>query len=314
MTGNSTEGISKDEVALYDRQIRLWGVEAQTRLCRASVCVIGVNTATLELSKNLVLSGMGHIGLCDPRAIDITDLETQYYFSADDMGKQRDAVLAERVAMLNPLVSVEAVDIGQPQWADKYDLVVAVGNIEGLPGMHAVNAMCRDAGKPFIGADAFGLFGYIFADCLDSHEYVEEEAKGAAGDTVRHVRCAAYKPLDQSCSAALNSTNLKRALRRYPPLVFICQALTSRSDNHGGTLDDTELGAMVKQCLDGRGVPDGMVDEELISWGTEFVPCASVVGGTLAQEVLKVITGKDMPINNWFIYDALNGDGIQCNI
>ncbi|KAJ1783919.1 E1 ubiquitin-activating protein aos1, partial [Coemansia sp. RSA 2399] len=299
MAKNSTEGISKEEVALYDRQIRLWGVEAQTRLRKASICIIGVNTATLELSKNLVLSGLGHIGLCDPRAIDATDLETHYYFGADDVGKPKDAVLAERVALLNPLVNIEATSVGEPQWADKYDLVVAVGNVEGLPGMHQVNAMCRDAGKPFVGAGAFGLFGYIFADCLDAHEYVEEEVKDA-GETHRHIRCAAYKRLDQSCSAALNITNLKRALRKYPPLVFICQALTSRIDKHGDVLSATELDAIVKRSLEGRGIPDGMVDEALIgraatSWGTEFVPCASVVGGTLAQEVLKVVTGKDMP-------------------
>ncbi|KAJ2842896.1 SUMO-activating enzyme subunit 1, partial [Coemansia erecta] len=190
-------------------------------------------------------------------------------------------------------------------------------NVEGLPGMHQVNAICRGAGKPFVGAGAFGLFGYIFADCLDAHEYVEEEVKDT-GETHRHTRWAAYKQLDQSCLAALNITNLKRSLRKYPPLVFICQALTSRIDKHGDVLSATELGAIVKQSLEGRGIPDGMVDEALIraaaSWGTEFVPCASVVGGTLAQEVLKVVTGRDMPVNNWCVYDALSGDGIQCNI
>ncbi|KAJ1836210.1 hypothetical protein LPJ63_000467 [Coemansia sp. RSA 2711] len=50
------------------------------------------------------------------------------------------------------------------------------------------------------------------------------------------------------------------------------------------------------------------------SWGTELVPCAAVVGGTLAQEVLKIVTLKDMPVNNWYLYDALRGDGITCQL
>ncbi|KAJ1765272.1 E1 ubiquitin-activating protein aos1 [Coemansia sp. RSA 1843] len=309
--------ISKEEVALYDRQIRLWGVEAQTRLRKASICVVGVNTATLEMCKNLVLAGLGGIGLCDPRPIGECDLETQYYFGTEDVGKRKDVVLAERLALLNPLVHIEAASIDGLQWVDKYDLVVAVGNVDGLPAMREINATCRDAGKQFIGADAFGLFGYIFADCLDAHEYVEEVKGADEGDTSRQVLRASYKSLDQSCAASLNITNLKRSLRKYPPLVFICQALALQGDKR--VLGETELSDIINQSIQGRGIPDGMVDEALIgrvatSWGTEFVPCASVVGGTLAQEVLKVVTGKDMPVNNWFVYDAIGGDGIQCTI
>ncbi|KAJ2741333.1 E1 ubiquitin-activating protein aos1 [Coemansia sp. BCRC 34490] len=313
--------ISKDEVALYDRQIRLWGVESQARLRKASVYVVGVTATTLEMAKNLVLSGIGRIALHDPREVTAEDLETQYYFGADDVGCPRDAVLADRLAVLNPLVDVHSTDdtVGVG-----YDLVVAVGTGGGgdarLPASRAVNARCRDAGVPFIAADAFGLFGYIFADCLDSHQYVEEQTDGAAADEpVRRLLRASYKPLDISCAAAMDIGNVKRAVRKYPPLVFICQALASCADCHGKQLSEDELCSIVRRSIQGRGIPDSMVDQALIgrvaaSWATEYVPCAAVVGGTLAQEVLKVVTGKDMPVNNWFAYDALSGDGIQCCI
>lgn len=42
---------------------------------------------------------------------------------------------------------------------------------------------------------------------------------------------------------------------------------------------------------------------------TELSPVAAVVGGQLAQDILKVIAGKEQPINNFFCLsgDAING-------
>ncbi|KAJ2383097.1 E1 ubiquitin-activating protein aos1, partial [Coemansia sp. RSA 2603] len=75
-----SHGISKDEVALYDRQIRLWGLAAQGLLRQSTVKIYGIKTLTLELSKNLVLAGVGSLILIDPTPINEKDLETQYYF------------------------------------------------------------------------------------------------------------------------------------------------------------------------------------------------------------------------------------------
>ncbi|KAI9506601.1 SUMO-activating enzyme subunit 1, partial [Coemansia spiralis] len=319
MAGNKHEKISKEEVALYDRQIRLWGVEAQTRLRNSTICVIGVSTVTLEACKNLVLAGLGRIHLWDPRPIEEADLETQYYFDRSDLGKAKDQKLAEKLAILNPLVEISSGGHEEARWASNFDLVVAVGNTEGLPCMDYVNKMCRAEGTKFIAADAFGLFGYIFADCLERHEYLEEVKDEDDKEAGRRVQYADYKPLEKSCTANLGITNTKRLMRRYPPLVFVCQALTSSSNKNGEELTETRLSGMVKQSLQGRGIPDSIVEQALVgrvaaSWGTEFVPCAAVIGGTLAQEVLKVATRKDMPVNNWFIYDAITGDGIQCSL
>ncbi|KAJ2360152.1 E1 ubiquitin-activating protein aos1, partial [Coemansia sp. RSA 2607] len=71
-----SHGISKDEVALYDRQIRLWGLAAQGLLRQSTVKIYGIKTLTLELSKNLVLAGVGSLILIDPTPINEKDLET----------------------------------------------------------------------------------------------------------------------------------------------------------------------------------------------------------------------------------------------
>ncbi|KAJ2740961.1 E1 ubiquitin-activating protein aos1, partial [Coemansia sp. BCRC 34301] len=95
--------ISKEEEALYDRQIRLWGMEAQSRLRNCSILFVGVKAVTLEACKNLVLGGVGQLAIYDPQPISKLDLETQYYFSESNIGQPKDKVLAEKLGVLNPL-------------------------------------------------------------------------------------------------------------------------------------------------------------------------------------------------------------------
>ena len=49
--------LSSGESAIYDRQIRLWGSNAQERIKSGTILVIGVTRVTSEIAKNLVLAG-----------------------------------------------------------------------------------------------------------------------------------------------------------------------------------------------------------------------------------------------------------------
>jgi len=49
--------LSAGETAIYDRQIRLWGSNAQLRIKSASVLFIGMTPSTVEIAKNTVLAG-----------------------------------------------------------------------------------------------------------------------------------------------------------------------------------------------------------------------------------------------------------------
>ena len=46
------------------------------------------------------------------------------------------------------------------------------------------------------------------------------------------------------------------------------------------------------------------------SAGAELAPVCAVVGGMVAAEVVKIISGKEEPINNSFFYEALEGNGV----
>ena len=40
---------------------------------------------------------------------------------------------------------------------------------------------------------------------------------------------------------------------------------------------------------------------------TELSPVCAIVGGVLAQDILKVVQGKELPLQNWFIYNGMDG-------
>lgn len=58
-------GISEEEAAQYDRQIRLWGLEAQKRLRASRVLLVGMKGLGAEIAKNLILAGVKGLTMLD---------------------------------------------------------------------------------------------------------------------------------------------------------------------------------------------------------------------------------------------------------
>ena len=83
-----SEQLSEEEKARYDRQIRVWGAEAQTRIQNAKVIMIGLNGVHPEVVKNIVLAGVGVV-LLDKRVVTMSDLAYNYFLTSGDVGKVR---------------------------------------------------------------------------------------------------------------------------------------------------------------------------------------------------------------------------------
>ena len=87
MTANNAEELSADEIALYDRQLRLWGIEAQNRMRKANILLITMKALGNEVAKNLVLAGIGSLTVLDPDAVTQSDVATQFFVTEEDIGK-----------------------------------------------------------------------------------------------------------------------------------------------------------------------------------------------------------------------------------
>ncbi len=60
-------------------------------------------------------------------------------------------------------------------------------------------------------------------------------------------------------------------------------------------------------------VDAGRVRTLVTAAGVQLSPVAAIMGGIVAQEVVKLVSRKDDPINNWFFFDAMGGTGgVEC--
>ncbi|RUS28327.1 hypothetical protein BC938DRAFT_482013 [Jimgerdemannia flammicorona] len=188
-----------DEAALYDRQIRLWGLEAQQRMRNSNILVAGMRALSNEVCKNLVLAGVGAVTILDHAIVSQEDLGAQFFLAAVDVGKNRAKAAAERVRLLNPRVTVTA-DTGHitskpDDFFAQFDVVCLTdSDLRSLvgrpllllcttfpvylytpslpPSQLRVDVLCRANEKAFYAAGTMGSLGYIFCD-VGRHTYIE---------------------------------------------------------------------------------------------------------------------------------------------
>ena len=108
MSSHASSGaLSEKEAEVYDRQIRLWGVEAQRRMRSARVLVIGMGALGAEVVKNLTLAGI-NVAMHDEHVVSGADL-CHFFLSEGDVGQRRALACLARVREMNPHVSVDVV-------------------------------------------------------------------------------------------------------------------------------------------------------------------------------------------------------------
>nr|TKW36121.1 hypothetical protein SEVIR_2G420001v2 [Setaria viridis] len=105
--GSVEEELTAQETALYDRQIRVWGVDAQKRLSKAHVLVCGMNGTTIEFCKNIVLAGVGSLSLMDDHMVMEDDLNANFLIPPDESiygGRSQAEVCCKSLKDFNPMV------------------------------------------------------------------------------------------------------------------------------------------------------------------------------------------------------------------
>jgi molybdopterin/thiamine biosynthesis adenylyltransferase len=83
---STVEELSADEIALYDRQLRLWGIEAQNRMRKANILLITMKALGNEVAKNLVLAGIGSLTVLDPDVVTESDFASQFLVTEEHVG------------------------------------------------------------------------------------------------------------------------------------------------------------------------------------------------------------------------------------
>lgn len=338
--------ISADEIALYDRQIRLWGVQAQERIRTANILLVSIKALANEVAKNLVLAGIGSLTIIDNEAVTDDDLGSQFFVSEADVGKSRAEAAAPQIQKLNPRVNVrvaiEDVRILGPEFYSPFDIVIATDLDFNI--LSTLNAATRLSKRPFYAAGAHGFYGYIFADLI-SHEYVIEREKSNIPTTLRLesatrsiisvstkkesgkvvemvTKRELYTPLLLANSSPLPPEYLRnrRKLKQVTPLLTCMRAFWEYQKISGGPLPshskaDLELFTTLatEKHKEFQLPPESLRSDFLRSFlqnlGSELAPVTAFLGGQLAQDVINVLGKREQPIQNLLLFDGEESKG-----
>ncbi|KAH7462498.1 hypothetical protein KRP22_004919 [Phytophthora ramorum] len=306
---------SAAEAAVYDRQMRLWGVEAQKRLQSSRVLVSGLSALGSELVKNLVLAGMG-VTLHDTQPATSTAVATQFFLSEDDIGKNRAEACLARVQELNPLVQVSSETKPLADLPDEFFKQFTVVCLVGaeLDAELRLDALCRSFGTAFFAARSFGFDGVVFAD-LGDHTFRRNAvgADAAPSDPVT----VQFPTLEEAQKVQWSSLQSTRKRAPQLPQVFVKNQLLQGFKSKEGIKEITDNHVVdfiqyAREQFRANGLDEDYLSPDDLQTlvrvaDADLVPICAIVAGIMGQEAIKAISQKDEPICNYFCFDGTTG-------
>ncbi|XP_030371975.1 SUMO-activating enzyme subunit 2 [Scaptodrosophila lebanonensis] len=131
----------------------------------SKVLVVGAGGIGCEVLKNLVLSGFVNIEIIDLDTIDLSNLNRQFLFHREHVGKSKAKVARESALSFNPDAkitayhdSVTSTDYGV-NFFKKFDVVLSA--LDNRAARNHVNRMCLNADVPLIESGTSGYNGQV---------------------------------------------------------------------------------------------------------------------------------------------------------
>lgn len=304
--GGVPRELTGEEQALYDRQIRLWGADAQRRLSAGRILIVGDVTSTVsqELAKNVVLAGLAKITLCD----------TKPSGSVSFLGRSVTEV-SKALQEMNPLVEVCTTE-DPLAVVPNCDAVCSAGT--PIDDDRALSAACHEHSVPFFSGRTAGFVGWIFLDLGDEYEYTapvkklsgaaangsakEEDAQPKTVQKTEHFTAIGdavdaswgKEPRQSECGwHAVNCLlEFEKKFQRFPG--------TEASDV--ATMSELYKG-LQESKKSARG-NDALVADLAKAAHTSLMPVAAIVGGVWGRELVKVLSRRGLPLNNFFFFNA----------
>ncbi|XP_055838375.1 SUMO-activating enzyme subunit 1 [Episyrphus balteatus] len=325
----TTVELTEAENELYDRQIRLWGLESQKRLRTAKVLISGLNGIGAEVTKNIILSGVNSVKLHDDKVVTEEDFCSQFLASRDSLGVNRATASIERARHLNPMVEIsidtEPLEKKNEVFFSQFDVVVIIGSPEAE--IIRIDNICRKKNIKFFCGDVWGMFGYCCAD-LQKHSFLQDVVKHKIiSEPNQKVKTEIvttavqqeleFPPLQEVFDFDYNLPEFQRSLKRKGPAFLVLRILQKFREVFKR---DPSYQTREEDIIELTKIRDELSNENIVPLScfsnvfSQISPTAAVVGGVLAQEVIKVISKKEAPLCNVFLFDPETCCGFIENI
>lgn len=139
--------------------------ELQEKISNSKILVVGAGGIGCEILKNLVLSGFQDIEIIDLDTIDVSNLNRQFLFHKEHVGKSKANVARESALSFNPNVKIKAYhdsittsDYGV-SFFQKFNLVLNA--LDNRAARNHVNRLCLTADVPLIESGTAGYNGQV---------------------------------------------------------------------------------------------------------------------------------------------------------
>jgi len=144
-----------DELDRYARHLSLtgFGAQAQEKLKNARVLVIGAGGLGCPALLYLAAAGVGRIEILDADRVEVSNLQRQVLFTAEDTGQLKVEVAAQRLRALNPLVQIvpRAERFTRANALERVrECDVVLDGSDNFATRYLVNDACVIEGRPFI--------------------------------------------------------------------------------------------------------------------------------------------------------------------
>jgi len=327
--------LAAEDEERYDRQIRLWGAEAQQNLRNADILMVGVSGAGSEIVKNVVLSGINSMTLYDSTKLSsknqqhLDHLAAQMLIPHETKISNSETTYAEaslpRCTELNPNVtstSISAIPYEEIS-NGKYTVVCACDQPREIE--RKLSAACRSSKSinvPFLTCKTNGWFGMSVLDAGENYscqvkQFCEEkggEKRGEDADEECFVEQSfCYKDFGEVCELIEQQAFKKLKKRELKNLNQALIACTLSYKNQKITKENCEnIAARITDSTEfytGKNAEFHDLDEVEVLANGQFSPVCAIVGGFCAQEVIRLASKKEKPMDNLFLFDGKHYKG-----
>lgn len=264
----------------YDRQLRLWGDHGQAALEAARVCLLNATVTGTEILKNLILPGVGWFTIVDNAKVTTLELGSNFFVTADDLGKSRAECVVRSLQMLNDIKGdyieedIEDVVQANPDFFTKYTIVIATGLSQATLSRIARLLWCSSI--PLLVSRSYGLLGFIRI-ALPDHQIVESHPDNYHEDL--RLDCPFVDLAQFMATIDLNELDNTQH-SNVPYLVILYKYLQQWKQNHDGMIPQNyhEKRAF-KECIrSGIRCNDNSVpfDEENFDEAIQNVNCTII--------------------------------------
>lgn len=137
----------------------------QKAITDSKILVVGAGGIGCELLKNIVLSGFRNIEIIDLDTIDVSNLNRQFLFQKQHVGKAKSHTAREAALRFAPGAEIKAYqdDVMKPDYGINFfkQFVLCLNALDNRKARNHVNRMCLAADIPLVESGTAGYLGQV---------------------------------------------------------------------------------------------------------------------------------------------------------